>query len=198
MHLLVGLGNPGRTHERHRHNIGFMAIDAIAERFGFDPFRRRFQGLAAQGRIDGAQVIALKPETYMNESGRAVGAARRYFKLDAAAIIAFHDELDLKPGKVRFKQGGGAAGHNGLRSLDAHIGAGYGRVRLGIGHPGAADRVTGYVLSDFTASERAWLDPVLAAVAEALPLLITGDAAGFMTRVALRAPPPDPTEKHLV
>jgi PTH1 family peptidyl-tRNA hydrolase len=190
MRLLVGLGNPGPAYAGHRHNIGFMAVDAVARHFGFDPFRRRFQGAVAQGEIAGERIIALKPETFMNESGRAAGEAARYFKLEASDVIAFHDELDLKPGKVRVKTGGGAAGHNGLRSLDAHIGSDYVRVRLGIGHPGSPDRVTGFVLSDFTAAERLWRDPLLAAVAEALPLLINGDATGFMTRVAHQAPPP--------
>ena len=198
MRLLVGLGNPGPAYAGHRHNIGFMAVDAVARHFGFDPFRRRFQGAVAQGEIAGERIIALKPETFMNESGRAAGEAARYFKLEASDVIAFHDELDLKPGKVRVKTGGGAAGHNGLRSLDAHIGSDYVRVRLGIGHPGSPDRVTGYVLSDFTAAERLWRDPLLAAVAEALPLLINGDATGFMTRVAHQAPPPsDPGEEPI-
>lgn len=198
MRLLVGLGNPGTAYAGHRHNIGFMAIDAVARHFGFEPFRRRFQGLAAQGEIDGEKVIALKPQTFMNESGRAVGEAARFFKLAAGDVIAFHDELDLRPGKVRVKTGGGAAGHNGLRSMDAHIGTAYVRVRLGIGHPGDPDRVTSYVLSDFGAAERLWRDPLLDAVADALPLLIKGDAAGFMTRVAHRAPPPVPPEPRSV
>lgn len=195
MRLLVGLGNPGTAYAGHRHNIGFMAVEAVAHHFGFDPFRRRFQGLIAQGEIDGEKVIALKPQTFMNESGRAAGEAARYFKLGVGDVIVFHDELDLKPGKVRVKTGGGAAGHNGLKSLDAHIGPAYVRVRLGIGHPGNPDRVTGYVLSDFSAAERAWREPLLDAVATSLPLLIRGDAAGFMTRVAHQAPPPESLEK---
>ena len=185
MLLIVGLGNPGPAYAYHRHNIGFMAVDDIAERHGFGPFRAKFQGVVAEGRLGGVRALALKPGTFMNESGRSVGQALRFFKLTPADCFVIHDELDLAPGKCRVKRGGGAAGHNGLRSLDSHIGNDYWRVRLGIGHPGHKDRVRGYVLHDFSTTEEAWLDPLLEAVAEAAPLLASGKPDWFMTRVAL-------------
>jgi peptidyl-tRNA hydrolase len=192
--LLVGLGNPGPEYAAHRHNIGFMAVDAIAHRHGFSTWRERFNGLVAEGRLGDAPVMALKPMTFMNESGRAVGIAARFYKLSCAKLIVFHDELDLAAGKVRVKKGGGAAGHNGLRSIDAHLGRDYWRVRLGIGHPGDKDRVLGHVLNSFAAGERDWLDPLLASVADRAPLLLADDPAEFMSRVALDTQPARPAK----
>ncbi|HQT66034.1 MAG: aminoacyl-tRNA hydrolase [Rhodospirillales bacterium 20-60-12] len=186
MQLWVGLGNPEPGMARQRHNIGFMAIDVIAIRHGFSPWRQRFSGLAAEGQIAGARILALKPLTYMNESGRSVQAACHFFKLEPQAVTAFHDELDLAPGKIRVKQGGGAAGHNGLRSMDKHLGSpDYRRVRLGIGHPGHKDRVLGYVLGDFGAADRDWLIPALDAVADNADLLARGEVEQYMTKIAL-------------
>ncbi len=188
MLLWVGLGNPEPGQARNRHNIGFMAADVIAQRHGFGPWRNRFKGLAAEGSIGGQKVIALKPLTYMNESGRSVQAAAAFYKLPTEAITAFHDELDLAPGKVRVKRGGGAAGHNGLRSMDRILGSPeYWRVRLGIGHPGSKERVLSHVLGDFGKDDRAWVVAMLDAVAEAAPLLAEGRAEDFMTKVALLA-----------
>lgn len=184
MKLLVGLGNPGDRYARHRHNVGFMAVERIAERHGFSPWRRRFQGETAEGRIDGARVLLLKPMTYMNESGRCVGEAARFLKIDLDDIVVFHDELDLAPGKVRIKTGGGNAGHNGLRSISAHLGNDFVRVRIGIGHPGSKDAVIPYVLHDFAKADRDWLDPLLDAIADAAPRLAAGDAGRFLTDVA--------------
>lgn len=188
MRLWVGLGNPEPGMARQRHNIGFMAIDVIAQRWGFSPWRQRFKGQVAEGSIAGGKVLALKPLTYMNESGQSVQAAAAFFKLDPAAITAFHDELDLAPGKVRVKQGGGAAGHNGLRSMDRMLGTPeYWRVRLGIGHPGSKERVMGHVLGDFAKVDKDWLVPLLDAVADAAPLLADDRPEEFMTKVALLA-----------
>ncbi len=194
MLLLVGLGNPGRDAENNRHNIGFMAVDAVVSRFNLSAPRTRRQpdGVFSDGVIDGEKVIVLKPQTYMNESGRAVGAAVRFWKLDPEDVIVFHDDLDLAPGKVRVKRSGGHGGHNGLRSIDAHMGKDYRRVRLGIGHPGDKDRVTGHVLRDFSNADRDWLEPLLDAVADAAPMLIEGDDTGFMTKVAMATRPPKP------
>ena len=188
----MGLGNPGADAARHRHNVGFMALDAVASAHGFCAFRRRtrFHGEIADGRVGDETVLALKPQTYMNESGRAVGAAMRFHKLAPDAVIVLHDEVDLAAGKVRAKCGGGVAGHNGLRSIRDHIGADFWRVRIGIGHPGDRDRMTGHVLSSFGASDRAWLDPTLDAIVDAFPLIMAGDASAFMSRVALLAPAP--------
>ncbi|HSE77186.1 MAG TPA: aminoacyl-tRNA hydrolase [Alphaproteobacteria bacterium] len=190
MLLVVGLGNPGPEYARHRHNIGFMAVDAIVDRHEFAPFRPRFDGRAAEGRLGGVRAVCLKPSTYMNESGRSVAAAMRFYKLESAQVIAIHDEVDLMPGRCKVKQGGGNAGHNGLRSLDAYIGREYWRVRLGVGHPGDKDRVPDYVLHDFAKADRLWLEPLIEAVADAFPLLAKSDAAGFMNRVALATQPP--------
>ena len=171
---------------RQRHNVGFMALDAIASRHGFSPWRQRFRGLVAEGSVDGQRVLGLKPMTYMNASGESVQAAAAFFKMELISITAFHDELDLAPGRVRVKRGGGAAGHNGLRSMDRHLGsAGYWRVRLGIGHPGDRGRVLGHVLGDFAKADQAWLAALLDAVADAAPLLAAGRPEPFMTRVAL-------------
>jgi PTH1 family peptidyl-tRNA hydrolase len=190
MQLWVGLGNPGQEHARQRHNIGFMALDSIAARHRFAPWRSRFRGLFAEGTIAGEKVLALKPMTWMNESGAAVQPAASFYKLAPDALWVFHDELDLAPGKVRVKRGGGAAGHNGLRSIDRALGAqDYWRVRLGIGHPGQKERVTGHVLGDFAKADREWLDRLLDAVAEAAPLIAEARPEAFMTRVALLAQP---------
>lgn len=186
MLLWVGLGNPEPSMSRQRHNIGFMAIDRIAQRHGFTPWRVRFKGWIAEGSVGGERVLALKPGTYMNASGESVQAAAAFFKVPSAAITAFHDELDLVPGKVRVKHGGGAAGHNGLRSMDRSLGTPeYGRVRLGIGHPGHKDRVTSHVLGDFAKVDAEWLAILLDAVADAVPLLAAAKPEEFMSRVAL-------------
>lgn len=189
MLLWVGLGNPEPGMARQRHNIGFMAIDVIARRHGFSPWRQRFKGMVAEGVVGGEKILALRPLTYMNLSGESVQAAAGFFKIEPPAITVFHDELDLAPGKVRVKRGGGAAGHNGLRSMDQMLGSpDYWRVRLGIGHPGDKNRVTGYVLSDFSKEDLAWLLPCLDAVADEAALLVGQKAEEFMTRVALAAP----------
>jgi PTH1 family peptidyl-tRNA hydrolase len=184
--LWVGLGNPEPGMLRQRHNIGFMALDRIAHRHGFSPWRQRFKGLVAEGSIGGTKVLALKPMTYMNASGESVQPAAAFFKLAPGDITAFHDELDLAPGKVRVKKGGGAAGHNGLRSMDRQLGTpDYWRVRLGIGHPGDKARVTGHVLGDFAKVDQDWLIALLDAVADAAPMLAADKPEDFMTRVAL-------------
>jgi PTH1 family peptidyl-tRNA hydrolase len=184
--LWVGLGNPEPGMARQRHNIGFMALDSIALRHGFSPWRQRFKGLLAEGSVGGVRVLGLKPLTYMNASGESVQAAVAFHKLPLPDITAFHDELDLPPGRIRVKRGGGAAGHNGLRSMDRLLGGNdYWRVRLGIGHPGLRERVTGHVLGDFARAEMPLLTATLDAVAEAAPLLAAGKPEEFMTRVAL-------------
>jgi peptidyl-tRNA hydrolase, PTH1 family len=185
MLVIAGLGNPGAQYARNRHNIGFMAVDAIAERGRFGPFRARHQGLLADGLIDETRAMLLKPQTYMNESGRSVGEALRYAKLDIGALVVIHDELDLGSAKVRVKVGGGDAGHNGLRSITAHVGAGYRRVRLGIGHPGDKALVHHYVLSDFAKAEAGWVEAVCRAIAEAAPLLAAGQDASFQNKTHL-------------
>jgi PTH1 family peptidyl-tRNA hydrolase len=172
-----------------------MAVDEIVRRHGFGPWRTRFDGVAADGQIGGAKVVALKPHTYMNDSGRSVAAAMRFYKLDPAQVFVFYDELDLLPGKVRVKRGGGTGGHNGIRSLDAHVGQEYWRIRIGIGHPGHKDLVSFYVLHDFAKADAAWLQPLLEAVAAEVPRLVGGDEGGFMTRVAL-ATKPSPVKKE--
>ena len=184
MKLFVGLGNPGQDYVFNRHNVGFMAVDAIAAAHGFPNWRKRFNGLATEGRLGAEQVLLLKPQTFMNVSGRAAGEAVRFYKLDPADVVVFHDELDLAPGKVRVKTGGGVAGHNGLKSLSAHIGNDYVRVRIGIGHPGQSDRVKRHVLHDFAKSDRAWLEPLLGAIAEETPYLAEGAFDKFQSRVA--------------
>ena len=190
MKILAGLGNPGAAHALHRHNIGFMAVDAIAHRYGFGPWKARFLGLTSEGRVGDDRLLLLKPATFMNDSGRSVAEAVRFFKTDpATALTVLYDELDLDPFRVRVKQGGGAAGHNGIRSIDAHLGPDYARVRLGIGHPGHKDRVTGHVLGNFAKAEMAPLGAFLAAVADAVPWLSGGDAPRFMSEVALHTLP---------
>jgi peptidyl-tRNA hydrolase, PTH1 family len=187
MLLWVGLGNPEPGMARQRHNIGFMAVDVIARRHGFSPWRQRFKGVSAEGQIAGHRILLLKPMTYMNASGEAVQAAAAFYKIPSPAITLFHDELDLAPGKIRVKRGGGAAGHNGLRSTDQRLGTpDYWRVRLGIGHPGHKDRVTGHVLGDFAKADLDWLLPCLDAVADEAGLLAAGKPEDFMTKIALR------------
>ena len=186
MKLWVGLGNPEPGMARQRHNIGFMALDTIAIRHGFSPWRQRFKGLVAEGTIGGERILGLKPQTYMNVSGESVQAAAAFFKLPTEAITAWHDELDLAPGKIRVKRAGGAAGHNGLRSMDRCLGTpDYWRVRLGIGHPGDKARVTGHVLGDFAKDDMGWLVKLLDGVADAAGLLAAGKPEDFMTKVAL-------------
>jgi PTH1 family peptidyl-tRNA hydrolase len=184
MLLFVGLGNPGARHARNRHNIGFMAVAAIARRYAFAPFRARFHSRASEGQI-GERIVLIEPQTFMNDSGRAVHEAARFYKIPLEDILVFHDELDLAPGKLRVKIGGGNAGHNGLRSITAHIGNDYKRVRLGIGHPGDKTLVHPYVLSDFAKSEEAWVEALCKATADQVPLLVKGDDAHFQSKVHL-------------
>lgn len=187
--LIVGLGNPGPAYAGNRHNIGFMAVDAVAERFRFPPFRNKFQSQLAEGPIAGRPVLLLKPMTFMNVSGQAVAAAAGFFKIAPADIVVFHDEIDLAAGKVRVKVGGGHAGHNGLRSLHAHLGPDYVRVRIGVGRPQSKDEVIDHVLDDFAKADRAWLSPLLDALAEYAPLLAHGEGEAFMSKVALATRP---------
>ncbi|WP_299202042.1 aminoacyl-tRNA hydrolase [uncultured Tateyamaria sp.] len=189
MKLIVGLGNPGAKYARNRHNIGFMVLDRIASDHGFPAWKSKHQGVVSEGRFGSDRAVLLKPETYMNKSGDSVGAAMRFYKLDAEDVIVLHDEIDLAPGKVRWKVGGGHAGHNGLRSLHAHIGADYARVRLGVGHPGHKDAVPSYVLRDFPKADEAWLDDVIHGCSDGAPHLATGDGPKFMNAVALRTAP---------
>jgi PTH1 family peptidyl-tRNA hydrolase len=184
MKLIVGLGNPGEKYAANRHNIGFLAVDEIARTYKFGPWKHRFHGSAAEGLISGEKSILLKPSTFMNESGRAVGEASRFYKLGLDDVIVIHDELDLEPGKVRVKAGGGNAGHLGLKSISAHIGNDYRRVRLGIGHPGDKALVTRYVLQDFPKADRAWLSPLLAAIARGAARLVEGNDSAFLNEAA--------------
>jgi peptidyl-tRNA hydrolase, PTH1 family len=185
MQLFVGLGNPGAKYARNRHNIGFMAVDEIARRHGFAPWRRRFQGETSEGTLDGERVILLKPATFMNDSGRAVQEAQNFFKLGAGQVTVFQDELELPPAKLRVKVGGGIAGHNGLRSITSHIGNDYRRVRLGIGHPGVKELVHAYVLADFAKDDAAWVTALCEAVADNAALLVTGRDSTFQNKVHL-------------
>jgi PTH1 family peptidyl-tRNA hydrolase len=188
--LWVGLGNPGRQYAGNRHNIGFMALDRIAADHGASPWKKAFQAEVAEVRFGATRVILLKPQTFMNLSGQSVRAAADFHKLAPPDITVFHDELDLAPGKCRVKQGGGHAGHNGLRSIHAHLSEDYGRIRLGIGHPGHKDRVAGYVLADFAKSDADWLDDLLRGLSDGAPALAASDTAGFQNAVALRTAPP--------
>ncbi|MEM1302703.1 MAG: aminoacyl-tRNA hydrolase [Pseudomonadota bacterium] len=190
MHLFVGLGNPGPKYARNRHNIGFMALDEIARDHGFGPWRSKFQGQLTEGKLGSEKVLLLKPETFMNKSGQSVGEAMRFYKLGPDAVTVFHDELDLAPGKCRVKQGGGHAGHNGLRSIHSHITEAYQRVRLGIGHPGHKDAVSGYVLRDFPKADEGWLDDLLRGISDGAADLAAGDKGRFMNAVALRVARP--------
>lgn len=185
MLLIAGLGNPGAQYENNRHNVGFMAADAIARRHSFSPWSRKFKGEIADGTLAGEKVLLLKPTTFMNLSGESVGEAMRFYKLGPADIIVMHDELDLAPGKIRLKAGGGHGGHNGLRSIDAHIGKDYRRMRIGIGHPGDKSRVHGHVLGDFAKADREWLDELLSAIADNAELLARDEDSTFMNRIAL-------------
>jgi PTH1 family peptidyl-tRNA hydrolase len=185
MLLFVGLGNPGEKYTRNRHNVGFMAVDAIAKRHGFLPWRRRFQGVATEGPLGGERLQLLLPGTFMNESGHAVAEAMHFFKLALSEVIVFQDELELPPGKVRVKSGGGIAGHNGLRSITAHVGNDYRRVRIGIGHPGVKEMVHPYVLSDFAKSERGWVEALTDIIADNAELLARGQDASFQNKVHL-------------
>jgi PTH1 family peptidyl-tRNA hydrolase len=191
MIIIAGLGNPGPKYEKNRHNIGFMAVDRIASRHGLLPVARPFSvGVTAEGSIAGVKTLLLLPGTYMNESGRSVAEAARFFKIELADIVAFHDELDLAPGKMRVKTGGGAAGQNGIRSLISHLGAEFRRGRMGVGHPGESHLVMPHVLGDFHKAEMAWLDPMLTAVADALPFAVAGEDERFQGEVLRLAPAP--------
>ena len=202
MKLLVGLGNPGEKYARNRHNVGFMALQTIATEYRLPAWKRRFSGLSTEGVVGGERCLLLMPTTFMNDSGRSVGDAARFLKLATADIIVIHDEIDLAPGKLKVKTGGGVAGHNGLRSISAHLDNDYARVRIGVGHPGSKDAVAPYVLHDFHKSEFAWLDPMLAAMAKSAGLLLKGQPDRFMNEVARltkpeddrRAKPPEPAK----
>jgi len=204
MQLLVGLGNPGDKYSRNRHNIGFMAIDQIARRYGFPAFRQKLNGLLSEGSIDGERTLLLKPQTFMNSSGDSVVQVTNFYKLGPAEVTVLYDEIDLAPGKVRVKRGGGSGGHNGIRSIDPQIGADYRRVRLGVGHPGHKDAVMPHVLGDFSKADQEWLVPGLEAVADNIGLLLKGDDNSFMNKLAIavggdgakrpeRPDTPDPT-----
>jgi PTH1 family peptidyl-tRNA hydrolase len=190
--IVAGLGNPGASYAGNRHNIGFMAADAIARRHSFSPWRSKFKSQAADGEIGGEKILLLKPQTFMNLSGDAVGEALRFHKADPSSLLVLYDELDLPPGRLRVKTGGGAGGHNGIRSIDSHCGNAYRRVRLGIGHPGHKDLVQRHVLGDFAKADREWLEPFLDSVAENFPLLVKGDDSTFMNRIALATGGPAP------
>ncbi|MEP9396586.1 aminoacyl-tRNA hydrolase [Mesorhizobium sp. KR2-14] len=185
MLLFAGLGNPGAQYANNRHNVGFMAAEAIARRHDFSPWTKKFQGQVAEGKIGGEKVILLKPQTFMNLSGQSVGEAMRFYKLSPADLTVFYDELDLAAGKVRVKTGGGAGGHNGIRSIDQHCGKEYRRVRIGIGHPGVKEMVHGHVLGDFAKADKEWLEALLEAIADSSDLVAKGDDSGFMNRVTL-------------
>jgi peptidyl-tRNA hydrolase, PTH1 family len=189
MLLLAGLGNPGAKYAHHRHNIGFMAVDEIARVQGFTSARKRFASELMVGSIGGEKILLLKPQTFMNESGRALGQAMRFFKLTPEDIYVFYDEIDLEPGKIRFKTGGGAAGHNGIKSIISHIGPDFHRIRLGVGHPGHKDRVHGYVLKDFSRTDHEWLDDLISALGQNIETLITLEPSTFLNRVHLTLHP---------
>jgi PTH1 family peptidyl-tRNA hydrolase len=188
MKLIVGLGNPGETYAGNRHNVGFMAVDRIHDRWRGGPWRQKFQGDVSEATVDGVRVMFLKPYTYMNESGRAVAEAARFYKVKLDDIVVVHDEIDLAPGRFRMKTGGGTGGHNGLKSISAHLKDGYRRLRIGVGHPGRKEAVPGYVLHDFSRADRDWLEPLLDAIAAEAPLLVAGDDAAFASKVHLRLP----------
>jgi peptidyl-tRNA hydrolase, PTH1 family len=190
MRLFVGLGNPGAKYAGNRHNIGFMAVDRIAADHGFSPWRKGFHGLVSEGRLGLEKVLLLKPETFMNLSGQSVQAAVSFHKLGLNEVTVFHDDLDLAPGRIKAKVGGGHAGHNGLRSIHAHLGEGYGRVRLGIGHPGHKDAVAAYVLHDFAKADAEWIEPLLTGISDGAAALAGGDQAAFLNAVGLRMAPP--------
>ena len=186
MWLFVGLGNPGDEYAGHRHNIGFMAAEAIAEQYDFSPFKAKFKGRIAEGRIAGEKVALLLPKTYMNNSGESVGPAAKFYKIPEERIVTFYDELDLPPGKIRVKKGGGSGGHNGIKSMEAHLpSTDFWRVRMGIGHPGDKDKVSGYVLSNFAKTDKKWLEPLIESMAKHCGLLVSGKDNEFMSRVVL-------------
>ena len=194
MIIIAGLGNPGPKYQGNRHNIGFMAVDEIASRWRFGPERAKFQSVIREGEVETAtgpvKVLLMKPQTFMNESGRAVGEAARFYKVEPSAVIVFHDEIDLAPGRFRMKTGGGAAGQNGVRSLISHLGADFRRARMGVGHPGESHLVMPHVLGDFNKADKAWLDPMLAAVSDALPFALGGDDERYQADVMRLAPAP--------
>ena len=190
MHLLAGLGNPGAKYAGNRHNVGFMVVDEIYRRFNFASFRVKFDGDLSEGSIDGHKALLLKPMTFMNDSGISVAAAARFFKIPPSRIVVFHDELDLEPGKIRAKTGGGVAGHNGLKSIAQHFSKDFRRVRIGIGHPGERDLVTRYVLQDFGKADMVWVDKIIEAIAEASPHLVEDMDSAFTSKVALTLKPP--------
>jgi PTH1 family peptidyl-tRNA hydrolase len=185
MLVFAGLGNPGAKYENNRHNVGFMAADAIARRHSFSPWSRKFQGLICEGTLGGEKILLIKPQTFMNLSGQSVGEALRFYKLDPSALTVFYDEIDLAEGKLRIKTGGGAGGHNGIRSIDGHVGNAYRRVRIGVGHPGVKEMVQHHVLGDFAKADREWLDPLLDAIADNAAMIVKGDESGFMNKAAL-------------
>jgi len=192
MRLVVGLGNPGSRYAKNRHNIGFMAVEVIARRHRYPGFRSRFKGELGEGSIDGERVLLLKPQTFMNASGESVGEAARFYKLLPSEVFVIHDEIDLRPGKMRVKRGGGSAGDNGLRSIDALFGTDYWRVRIGVGHPGVKELVQPYVLQNLPGEELSgWVEPLLGAIAETMPFLVRGAPEAFMSEVARRFAPPD-------
>lgn len=195
MKVFVGLGNPGTRYAGNRHNVGFMALDRMASDHDFEPWRKKFQAEISEGTVGGERVLLIKPQTYMNESGQSVGAAARFLKVAPSDIFVFHDELDLAPGKVKVKTGGGNAGHNGLRSVSAHIGNDFVRVRLGIGHPGSREAVVPFVLNDFAKSDQDWLDVMLSALSKSLPHLAHGDSARYLSDVA-RATSDTPSDSN--
>ena len=193
MQIFAGLGNPGSSYARNRHNIGFMALDALARRHSFSPWSKKFKAEIAEGDIAGERVLLLKPQTFMNLSGESVGEAMRFYKVPVSAVLAIHDELDLAPGRARLKIGGGNGGHNGLKSMDAHCGKDYRRLRLGIGHPGSKERVNGHVLGDFAKADQSWLEPLLDAIADHADMLVRGEDSQFLNKLALATgAPPEP------
>jgi PTH1 family peptidyl-tRNA hydrolase len=200
MLVFAGLGNPGARYAKNRHNVGFMAADAIHRRHSFSPWSKKFQAEIAEGKLGGEKVLLVKPQTFMNLSGQAVGETLRFYKLSLSGLTVFYDEIDLAPGKVRVKIGGGAGGHNGIRSLDGHLGQDYRRVRIGVGHPGVKEMVMPHVLGDFTKADHEWLDPLLETLADNAELLVSGDDNGFMNKMSLAVPgaakPPRPKAKE--
>jgi len=188
MYIIAGLGNPGSKYANNRHNVGFMAADAIARRHSFSPWSKKFQAEIAEGKLAGERVLLIKPQTFMNLSGQAVGEAMRFYKLEPSALTVLYDEIDLVAGKLRIKTGGGAGGHNGIRSLDHHLGANYRRIRIGVGHPGVKELVHGHVLGDFAKADKVWLEPLLDAIADNAEMIVKGDESGLMNKIALAVP----------